>query len=129
MKRRRWSIDDKMLVQERQGYLCALCGLDFSGFPIEYDHALALSLGGTDTLDNLRAVHAKCHDKKTNGPGGEKRVTSAGSDAHARAKHRRLTGKNKPKVKRDWPSRPLESRGFEKRRPIPERINRNGEPR
>ena len=38
----------------------------------------------------LVALAEKGHDVVTNGPGGERRITSAGGDTHARAKERRI---------------------------------------
>jgi hypothetical protein len=52
------------------------------------------------------------HDVKTNGPCGEKRITTAGSDSHARAKTRHLT-KPRTKTKWLWPrGRKIQSRPF-----------------
>lgn len=61
---------------------------------------------GEDTVENCQYWHkTPCSHEKTYGT----KATSAGSDAHVRAKHRRLTGKNKPKFKRKIPSRPLQT--------------------
>lgn len=40
----------------------------------------------------IQALATKAHDIVTNGPGGEKRITSAGSDTHTRARLARLEG-------------------------------------
>lgn len=55
----------------------------------------------------LEYVTWKEHDRRTNGLGGERRVTTAGSDAHTRAKIKRLRGETKPKRHRVIPSRPF----------------------
>lgn len=60
------------------------------------EHLHAIGLGGADAPENERLVHFECADRKTRGT----KATSAGSDVHAMAKHRRLTGKNKPRPKR-----------------------------
>lgn len=86
--------------------LCALCLLPIlCHHKTIREHMHALGLGGADTPDNWRLVHKECADRKTNGT----KATSAGSDTQLMAKHRRLTGKNKPK-----PKRKVQSRGFDK---------------
>lgn len=129
--RRRWSVTDKLAVMTRQA-TCPLCRKKLGPLAdVDFDHVLALSLGGSDTLDNLRAVHRACHALKTFGAGGEKRVTTAGSDAHVRAKVRRIAADPSggdafaqeqfrrkvlapdampAKAKRKWPSRPFGNR-------------------
>lgn len=74
--------------------------------------------------DAIHLVKARGHDIRTFGPGGEKRTTTLGSDAHSRAKTRRVqkanaeheatmaakaNGEPKPKAKfkRKFPSRPV----------------------
>lgn len=39
----------------------------------------------------IEAITPKEHDVRTNGPGGEKRITTAGSDSNRRAKVRAIT--------------------------------------
>lgn len=121
--RHKLTVGELNTILLRQAICACGCGELIAGRPIQREHLVQLAMGGADTIDNI-AMWLEEHSKRKSF--GSK-ATSAGSDAHARAKHRRLTGKNKPKVKRDWPSRPLQSRGFEKRRPTPERMNRNGE--
>ena len=116
-ERRRLTTLERLKVVARQA-LCPLCGEklgDLSG--LDFDHVHALALGGTDTLDNLRALHRDCHSAKTNGRGG----TSAGSDKNRIAKvarcaadeaefRRRLLAKEqgeKPARKSKIPSRPF----------------------
>lgn len=90
----------------------------------EFDHIGQRSVTGDDTLENYRPLCPSCHDQKTNGLGGEKRITTAGSDANRRAKirkaQRRLLaapGEAKPEPKRKWGSRPFpKGRGFEQRK-------------
>jgi len=77
-----------------------------TGVVVEFDHAYALALGGADEADNIRPMSPEAHNIKTNGT----KATSYGSDKHAIAKVRRLSGRNKAKRKR-----PIPSRGFDKR--------------
>ena len=65
-RRRYLSGKDKLLVRQRQDNLCA-CGckepLAMGG--TQYDHALPLSLGGSNDLENFRALNPRHHMKKT----------------------------------------------------------------
>lgn len=75
----------------------------------EREHVTPLALGGEDTPENCRFSHKECHNFQTNGS----RATSYGSDKHAIAKVRRLSGANKPKRKHNWPKgRKIPSRKF-----------------
>ncbi|WP_449411041.1 hypothetical protein [Methylobacterium komagatae] len=81
---------------------CQQCGErlgDLSG--LQFDHRPALvnrpvSDDGSDYVpaqldpEYIEPLHLKCHDTRTNGPGGEKRITTAGSDKHVAAKTKRL---------------------------------------
>lgn len=69
--------------------------------PVQWDHRPPLwtrkwNATKGDTVppandpDHLVALSEKAHDTVTNGPGGERRITSAGGDTHARAKEKRL---------------------------------------
>ena len=51
---------------KRQKGKCTLCGqlINTSDHP-EVDHAIPTWAGGTDTFDNLQAVHDYCHTKKS----------------------------------------------------------------
>ena len=54
----------KKMVASSQRWACALCGcmLDFC---YEVDHRVGLYRGGTNELDNLQALCASCHRRKT----------------------------------------------------------------
>lgn len=85
-----------------------------------------------NSLEHLEAMSDEDHDKLSHGPGGEKRITTAGSDANRRAKTRHLT-KDQEDFRRkvlarpcgqkrertgNWPKgRKLESRNTFRRRP------------
>lgn len=81
---------------------CRQCGErlgDLSG--LQFDHRPAIinrpvNEDGTDYVpaqldpEFIEPLHIDCHDIRTNGPGGEKRITTAGSDKHVAAKTKRL---------------------------------------
>lgn len=64
MPRRKFNAHVKRAVAARGGWKCADCNtlLDET---YELDHVIALHLGGPDTVENLAALHADCHRKKT----------------------------------------------------------------
>lgn len=76
---------------------------------LEREHFTPLALGGADDPTNCGYSIKAEHSKQTNGT----KATSYGSDKHAIAKVRRLRGELKPKAKKDWPSRKMQSAGFE----------------
>ena len=132
-KRKAIPLHVKGIVLGRQGYDCAQCRAPLGTSPIQYDHRPPLWTRPYNTKDYvpgqldpdyIEALHVACHDKRTNGPGGEKRITSAGSDAGTRAKVKRILKRaNEPDKVRTWPygfsglgwaSRPIQSRPFPK---------------
>lgn len=102
------------------------CGVRFDTLTnIQFDHVGQRSITDDDTISNYRPLCGSCHDIKTNGLGGTKRITTAGSDTHRRAKIRRLDERwsdfmralssgNKPTsdrlMKNKWPSRKIPTR-------------------
>lgn len=90
MDRRKLTTLDRLKIVVAQSK-CPICGEklgDLSG--LDFDHEIALVNGGTDTLDNMRAVHrADCHKRKTHGNG----ATIAGSDRGKAIKTKRLVEK------------------------------------
>lgn len=52
-------------IVERQNWLCAICGFPMKRNAFEIDHIQAVENGGDAADDNLRALHPKCHRKKT----------------------------------------------------------------
>lgn len=131
MKPKRKAIPDRVKL------IAALRRMGLTIEEVEFDHNPALALRDLDpkTGDTIPPANDPAHihmllitehRKKTFGPGGEKRITTAGSDVHAIAKVRRLTKAQeearqrmlakapgeKPERKSKWPSRP-----FSKRRP------------
>lgn len=67
MRRRTLTNSEKLAVLHAQRWICA-CGcegvIDGSA-AVEYDHELALHLGGTNDIENFRALLAPCHRRKT----------------------------------------------------------------
>lgn len=51
-------------VYEKSGGVCQLCGKPLSKYAFTVDHIQPLSRGGTNELDNLRAVHEECNKLK-----------------------------------------------------------------
>ena len=97
----------------------------------EFDHIGQRSLTADDSLDNYRPLCALCHDIKSHGLGGTRRITTAGSDSGRRAKVRRveaswsdftrqmaigvpekekLASDAPTRFKRPWPKRPFPKR-------------------
>ncbi len=68
------------------------------------EHLHQLALGGKDVLDNMQFWHKDASHEKTNGT----KATSYGSDAHARAKAKRIAKREAGDVrpKRKVPCRP-----------------------
>ena len=65
--RRHLNLRDKLEILVRQS-TCPLCGEKLGALDgLDWDHEQALARGGTDTNDNLRAVHRDCHKAKTFG--------------------------------------------------------------
>lgn len=53
-------------VYRRSNNTCAICGKPLSRFSYSIDHIIPLSRGGTNNIDNLRAVHPTCNKLKGN---------------------------------------------------------------
>lgn len=75
----------KARIVGRQNGICA-CGcsvkLGMAGERIEFDHEIALILGGANAEGNLRALRAPCHKVKTKADVAQKSI-----EARKRAKH------------------------------------------
>lgn len=56
-------IDYAQVLADAQG-ICQICHTPLVA-PIEYDHVIPLSRGGTHTKDNLQATHASCNRHKS----------------------------------------------------------------
>ena len=57
----------KLRIIDRQGGLCAACDrkLGMAGETVEFDHIVALILGGENRETNLQALCGMCHGAKT----------------------------------------------------------------
>ena len=132
-------------IPDRVKLIAALRRMGLTIEQVQFDHAPALALRPInpetgDTIppandpDHIELLLITEHKAKTFGKGGEKRITTAGSDIHAIAKTRRLakqqeearrrmlaktTGdepqeqiKKKPKTK--WPKRSFQNRRKDK---------------
>lgn len=65
-KRKYLSMGDKLIVCRRQNFKCACgCGETLNMGETNYDHALALIFGGTNDLENFRALKLRHHLEKT----------------------------------------------------------------
>lgn len=51
-------------VFERDGHRCTYCGSDGNGFSLHCDHVLAISQGGTHSLENLTTACQSCNSSK-----------------------------------------------------------------
>lgn len=91
----------KAKVLLRQKGRCAVMLHKLEAGKIHYDHRPALwerkfDTDAWDTIppandpQHIEALAIDAHDKRTHGPGGEKRITTAGSDSGRRAKGKRL---------------------------------------
>ncbi len=65
--RRRKSISQKirLLILDRDGYRCQLCGKTAKDTQLEVDHKVAVANGGTDSLDNLWTLCIDCNRGKS----------------------------------------------------------------
>lgn len=99
----------KRAVLARDGWLCALCG-GVLGCRVDFDHRVAVQLGGGNDEGNIDAVHPICH-----------RTLKTPGDVKAIAKAKRLFNKYngiETRRKKPIPSRPFPKthRPFAKRR-------------
>lgn len=64
--RRRISKRDRVKIFDAADGICHLCGVKIQiGEEWDVEHPLALSLGGSDHIDDLRPAHVACHKTKT----------------------------------------------------------------
>lgn len=68
-KKRKRKTQTKHLFKKRhKEQVCSVCGVsDWNGEPLtmDIDHIIPLSVGGKDTIDNLRFICPNCHRQKT----------------------------------------------------------------
>lgn len=124
----------KAKVMLAQGGRCKATGEKLERRNTHFDHRPELwerkfdteawdTIPPANSPDDIEAITVAAHDIRTNGPGGEKRVTSAGSGAHRRAKGERLksyqediraTVFDKPCGAKRQKTGSIKSRGFER---------------
>lgn len=89
-----------MLFSAGVRFVCPICKEDIQeGQDIQFDHIHADVHDGPHEYQNLRPLHKECHKIKTK------------ADVQANAKVRRLTGQNKPKIKKRIPTRSFPPKG------------------
>ena len=105
MKRKTIPLVTKFEVLIRQRGACGCgCGEILHADRIQFDHDPAIELrprneAGDDTVPPMNsqrhivALDRDHHDRKTNGPGGERRITTRGSDNHNARRIARLQAK------------------------------------
>jgi hypothetical protein len=65
-KRKPISSKLRLLILERDGYRCCLCGKTARETKLEVDHKIPVSKGGTDSLKNLWTLCIDCNRGKSN---------------------------------------------------------------
>ena len=71
----------RLVVLERDGWLCRCEDCKKRGIlkpADQVDHIINKAAGGTDDLDNLRAISRECHKRKTSREGGRKSLRHPG---------------------------------------------------
>ncbi len=87
---RRWWVKEGGLLCLEGGKRREVCLLS-TGEPVEFDHIWPLADGGSNDDDNFQPMTPEAHKAKSR------------RDGLARRMVRRVTGKNKPRLKRSWP--------------------------
>jgi 5-methylcytosine-specific restriction protein A len=64
-KRKTISKKIRLLILERDGYKCCLCGRTAKETKLEVDHKVPVAKGGTDSLNNLWTLCIDCNRGKT----------------------------------------------------------------
>ena len=103
LKRKAIPLVTKFEVLIRQRGICGCgCGEILHADRIQFDHDPAIELrprneAGDDTVPPMNsqrhivALDRDHHDRKTNGPGGDRRVTTKGGDNHSARREKRLS--------------------------------------
>ncbi len=110
-KRKAFTPAQKAIIRARQKWRCNCgCGKSIKGKRHEFNHKIALALGGTHDIDNAEALLPDCHKPHT---AMVKAVKSKADAQGGRTGWYARLKRNGPKLKCN---RPLESRGFDKSR-------------
>jgi 5-methylcytosine-specific restriction endonuclease McrA len=65
IRRKTISLKIRLLILERDGYKCQLCGKTAKDTHLEVDHKIPVAKGGTDSLDNLWTLCIECNRGKS----------------------------------------------------------------
>lgn len=98
LKRRGLTASEKHRVITRQHNKCTACGDPLgNGVKTEFDHVLALALGGSNDLSNFEAIHQRpCHQARTRVTVGQKSKADRQGGGRGSQVKRRKEGKSKP---------------------------------
>ena len=88
MKRKRFSVADKVAIFIRHKECCHICGGSVVGKAWEVEHIIPLALGGADDESNWAPAHKACHAPKT--------VQDVADIARAKRRKARHLGIKKP---------------------------------
>lgn len=127
-------------IPDRVKLIAALRRFGLTIDQVQFDHNPALGLRPVDPVtgdtippanspDHIELLLVAEHHEKTFGPGGEKRITTAGSDVARIAKVKRLSKEQEemrrrmlakttgepPAKKSKWPNRPFPNRKYAKK--------------
>lgn len=109
MRRFRPTVPDRIALEAAIFHGQVICGCGCGAVirpgEMEREHDPALELRSYDPVTRMYTPHANdptyiklwrksCHDTKTNGPGGERRITTKGSDNHTARRIARLAEKH-----------------------------------
>jgi 5-methylcytosine-specific restriction endonuclease McrA len=56
----------RMVIIERDGYVCGICGGDVDLDDVDIDHITPVNHGGPSTPENLRVTHSSCNRRRGN---------------------------------------------------------------
>lgn len=101
MPRKRLTKAQKAAILDRQHHTCPACEKPLTG-AVEYDHVIALALGGADDPNNLECIHDHCHKSRTRQDVKDIARAKRRERFMQEGRHRKRKG------------RPMQSRGFSK---------------
>ena len=64
--RKMWDIESRLYIYNKSEGCCTLCGKKLLFKQMSLDHVKPLSMGGSDTIDNLSATCKACNQMKSN---------------------------------------------------------------
>lgn len=81
-------------VLRRDGHTCRYCGGQSPDVKLQVDHVIPVSLGGTDTPDNLVAACKDCNSGKSSASPGSQLIADVSADALRWAKARKFAAED-----------------------------------